>query len=108
MRGAYLLLVSILLAVAVLAVASYLWVVNPYGLYGERPAPSTAYGGDLFWYIRLHKPFALDQVKPELLIIGSSRAARLSPAIWAGSDAAIGMSSKRCAPVGILITSCRQ
>lgn len=83
MRGAYLASVSTLLALAIAGVVAWLWVIDPYGIYGERPPPSTPYGADLFWYVRLHKPYALEQLRPEQLIIGSSRAARLDPALLA-------------------------
>jgi len=52
---------------------------DPYQLYPDRAGVSGNGSLDLFYHLRLHKPYAIDAVRAEHLILGSSRSARLPP-----------------------------
>lgn len=54
-------------------------LVNPYGLYVQLPWVSERNSTDAFNYQRLSKPYAIERISPEHMIVGSSRAARLDP-----------------------------
>ena len=54
--------------------------VDPYQLYsGEwsREEPQI----DLFWHLRLHKPYQIERLSPDALILGSSVSGRLEPSL---------------------------
>jgi hypothetical protein len=57
----------------------FCFLVNPYDLYPKIPGLSQDKSVDLFWYLRLHRPYAVERIQPEGLIAGSSRAAELQP-----------------------------
>lgn len=61
-------------------IVAFLFVVDPYGIYPDVEGISPTASTDLFFYLRLHKPYALENIRADHLIIGSSRAARLNPA----------------------------
>ena len=86
MHRAYLGRVLAVLMAGTIACALGLWAVDPYGLYPRIPKLSPKQPADLFWYLRLHKPYSMQQVEAEQLIIGSSRSARLSPAYLVDGD----------------------
>jgi len=52
---------------------------DPYQLYPDRTGVSGNGSLDLFYHLRLHKPYAIEAVRAEHLILGSSRSARLPP-----------------------------
>ena len=53
--------------------------VNPYRLFPEIPRLSPNTSVDVFHYLRLYKPYAVERTRPDHLVLGSSRAARLAP-----------------------------
>ena len=55
------------------------FVVDPYNMYPRDNDARPRQHADLFYHLRLHKPYAMQRVQPEHLIIGSSRSARLPP-----------------------------
>jgi hypothetical protein len=75
----YLVIVATSLLAVSLGVALLLWQADPYRLYQHRGGDSREASADLFWHLRLHKPYALERVRPRFLVVGSSRAARLAP-----------------------------
>ncbi len=62
-----------------ISIWTFCFVVDPYDLYPNVPGLSQDKSVDLFWYLRLHKPYAVERIKPQALIAGSSRAAQLQP-----------------------------
>jgi hypothetical protein len=64
----------------------FCFVVDPYDLYPRVPGLSSEKSVDLFWYQRLHKPYAVEHIQPQVLIAGSSRAATLPPAPFKAID----------------------
>ncbi len=88
MHRAYLGRVLAVLMAGTMAGVLVLWAVDPYGLYPRIPKLSPEQPADLFWYLRLHKPYKMQLVEAEQLIIGSSRSARLSPAHLVDGDGA--------------------
>lgn len=56
---------------------------DPYRLRANAGEQSSARAIDLFYHLRLHKPHAVERLKPRQLVAGSSRSARLAPP---GSD----------------------
>jgi hypothetical protein len=59
--------------------AFFCFVVDPYKLFPSVPGLSQETSVDLLYKLRLHKPYAIEDVKPNALILGSSRAAGLPP-----------------------------
>lgn len=57
----------------------FCFIVDPYDLYPEVPGLSQERSVDLFYFLRLHKPYAVERIHPQVLIVGSSRAAGLPP-----------------------------
>lgn len=57
----------------------FCFIVDPYKLFPTIPGLSQQTSVDLFYKLRLHKPYAIEEVKPSILILGSSRAAALPP-----------------------------
>lgn len=55
------------------------FVVDPYDLYPRVPGLSQEKTVDLFYALRLHKPYAVERVQPQVLIAGSSRVANIPP-----------------------------
>lgn len=56
------------------------WYVDPYAIYRDvRVEPVKPYPLDLFYTLRLTKAHQLEQIKPDIVILGSSRAAMLEP-----------------------------
>lgn len=60
-----------------LVTASYL--LDPFRLYRWTGSTQRETTVDLFWYMRLHKPYRMEKVAAGSLVLGSSRAARLPP-----------------------------
>ena len=81
--GSYLVTLAAATALAASLIVVALFVVDPYGLYPSIPGVSPSRSADLFWHLRVHKPYALEEIEADHLIIGSSRSARLSPAALA-------------------------
>jgi len=55
------------------------FTINPYKLYPAIPWLSPKASVDLFYILRLHRPFDVERVQPQILILGSSRSAVLPP-----------------------------
>ncbi|NQX89062.1 MAG: hypothetical protein HRT77_10400 [Halioglobus sp.] len=53
---------------------------DPYKLYPQLSRLDSGSSPDLFYHLRLHKPYAVTRIRPNHLIVGSSRSARLPPA----------------------------
>jgi hypothetical protein len=60
-------------------ITTFCFVVDPYKLFPSVPRLSPDKSIDLFYFLRLHKPYAVEQIQPQLLIVGSSRSAELPP-----------------------------
>lgn len=78
----YLALTAAVLITLLAVTASWNLRSNPFGLYpasdgGKQLDPDKQ--ADLFWHMRLHKPYRLEQVSATHLILGSSRSGRLPP-----------------------------
>ena len=85
MHRTYLIQLAAALMLALAVCAGTLWTIDPYDLYTYSPQQRGETDADLFWHLRLHKPYAMRRVKAEQLIVGSSRSARLSPSHLADS-----------------------
>jgi len=73
-------LISLALALLLsVGVALHTCSVDPYQLYPDRDGVSGNGSLDLFYHLRLHKPYAMDAIRAKHLILGSSRSARLPP-----------------------------
>ena len=60
--------------------------VDPYELYSGEWSPEEPQI-DLFWHLRLHKPYQIERVSPGALILGSSVSGRLEPsAVYPGGQ----------------------
>lgn len=68
---------TLLLTLAAIAIFSL--SINPYKLYPKVSGLSPEISVDVFHYLRLYKPYAIERSRPDHLIVGSSRAARLDP-----------------------------
>ncbi|MCY4428453.1 MAG: hypothetical protein OXC05_15690 [Halieaceae bacterium] len=64
---------------SLLCAASLTYIIDPYDLYPPLPGLSPGKTTDLFYHLRLHKPYAMQRTPAEHLIVGSSRSARLPP-----------------------------
>lgn len=62
------------------------FTVDPYKLFAPIPGLSPKTSVDLFYYLRLHKPYAVEDIEPSILILGSSRSAGLSPLTFGGTE----------------------
>ena len=69
---------GVLLGIAA-CVIFFTFRVDPYRLYANNSASDHPYAVDLFYHLRLHKPYAIEQIQPKFLVAGSSRAARFAP-----------------------------
>lgn len=70
------------LATLVIFLASIILVnliVDPYKLYPKMPRVQLEKSFNLFYYLRLHNAYAIEHVRPQQLIVGSSRSGILSP-----------------------------
>jgi hypothetical protein len=72
---------------AICLIVIVLLVIDPYGIYPDVPGLSPGWPTDRFFYLRLHKPYALEDIEADYLIIGSSRSARMNPAALASRGA---------------------
>jgi hypothetical protein len=61
------------------SIAMFCFVVDPYKLFPSVPRLSPDKSVDLFYFLRLHKPYAVEHIRPQRLIVGSSRSAELPP-----------------------------
>lgn len=52
---------------------------DPYRLFPHLIDAKTSGTPNLFYHLRLHKPYAIERLKPQSIVVGSSRAARLGP-----------------------------
>lgn len=64
---------------SLLCAASLTYITDPYDLYPPLPGLSSGKTTDLFYHLRLHKPYAMQRTPADHLIVGSSRSARLPP-----------------------------
>ena len=71
-------LLAAFLVPAILLVATS-YRLDPFRLYEGAEQEAYENTADLFWYMRLHKPYRIIAVRPDSLITGSSRAGRLPP-----------------------------
>jgi hypothetical protein len=79
MQRAYLIGTLSLVAATALCVIALCFFVDPYNMYPRHNGANEDQHADLFYHLRLHKPYAMQRLQPEHLIIGSSRSARLPP-----------------------------
>lgn len=94
-------------AIAVIAAAvliAFSYIVDPYSIYPSVRGYSPEKTIDLFYHLRLHKPYAMERVRAEHLIVGSSRSARLPP----GPLAAAGESAYNAALPGVTLREMRR
>lgn len=76
----YLQLVAALTVLICLAVAAFNYVVDPYGIYRLTTADSKRLSRiDQFYFMRLSKPRLLPRLKPDAVIVGTSRSSTIKP-----------------------------
>jgi hypothetical protein len=76
----------IALATAFLAsifIVAFNFIMDPYKLYPAVPGLSPERSIDLLFVMRLHTPYAVERVRPSVLIVGDSRSAPLPPQLLA-------------------------
>ncbi|MEP5567766.1 MAG: hypothetical protein ABJN62_08035 [Halioglobus sp.] len=78
MYRTYFLISALCTALLVIVVAAFCFLADPYDLYPS--IDDNELDPDLFYHLRLHKPYAMESQRAEHLIVGSSRSARLPPA----------------------------
>jgi len=78
MRTPYLTTLSLVLVILLGTVALFGYATDPFGLYRDGSAKALS-RIDQFYHMRSTKPLQLVNKKPQRIIVGSSRAARLSP-----------------------------
>jgi hypothetical protein len=76
------------LLATILITTSYL--IDPFRLYERSDIAYENAEFDLFWYLRLHKPYRMEAVRADALVLGSSRAARLAPQFLPGGSQGVG------------------
>lgn len=76
------------LLASMLIVTSYR--IDPFRLYRWVDTEHENTGLDLFWYLRLHKPYRMETVRADALILGSSRSARLTPQVLSREPLGVG------------------
>ncbi len=84
----YLQLVAALTVLICLAVAAFNYVVDPYGIYRLASADSKRLSRiDQFYFMRLSKPRLLPLLKPDAVIVGTSRSSTIKPQhpAWQGN-----------------------
>ena len=79
MERSYLVKTVCVLMASLLCAASLTYITDPYDLYPPIPGLSSGETIDLFYHLRLHKPYAMLRTPADHLIVGSSRSARLPP-----------------------------
>ncbi len=84
MHRIYIVTTAIPAAIAALIIVAFCFVIDPYELFPAVGGYSPQKKVDLFYHLRLHKPYAMEKVQADHLIVGSSRSARLPPAALAG------------------------
>jgi hypothetical protein len=79
MYRTYILTSTLLAAFFAACIVVFCFIVDPFSIYpairGFSPEKTT----DLFYHLRLHKPYAIENIQAEHLIVGSSRSASLLP-----------------------------
>jgi hypothetical protein len=86
MYRTYLLMSTVFATLLALMVVVFCFFVDPYNLYPSLNFYENEQEADLFYHLRLHKPYAMEALKPDHLIVGSSRSARLPPDSLAAND----------------------
>ena len=74
---------TLLTALVALCIAAFCFVVDPFNIYPAVRGYSPEKTIDLFYHLRLHKPYAIENIQAEHLIIGSSRSASILPDLLA-------------------------
>lgn len=85
MRYPYLTMLFVLLAAAISSVVAFNYLTDAFGIYGADSAEKLS-RIDQFYHMRSSKPLILLNKKPQKLIIGSSRTARLVPSMSGYND----------------------
>lgn len=75
----YLVVATVCFVVLSAFVVTFSYLLNPFAIYPNGGQLRNDRSIDLFWHIRLHKPYRMQEVKAENMIFGSSRSGRLPP-----------------------------
>lgn len=75
----YLFQLSGLASILAFVIATTTYIANPYGIYPGNGGYSPNVQLEILNRMRFHKPYALEIIRPEHIVIGSSRAASLPP-----------------------------
>lgn len=63
------------------------WYIDPYAIFRvARLDPPEPYAAELLYYLRVTKAYQLEYLRPDALIMGSSRASTLTPALLKQGD----------------------
>lgn len=80
MKNAYLKQFFLTLGLLLAAHAALCWYTDPFAIYRNiRVEPVRPYALDLFYVLRLTKAHLLEKIRPDIVILGSSRSAMLQP-----------------------------
>lgn len=64
--------------------------IDPFRLYRWQDTGYENNGFELFWYLRLHKPYRMEAVRADALVLGNSRSAQLPPQLLAEESLGVG------------------
>jgi hypothetical protein len=70
MYRTYLLMSTVFATLLALMVVVFCFFVDPYNLYPSLNFYENEQEADLFYHLRLHKPYAMEALKPDHLIAG--------------------------------------
>lgn len=77
MHNRYAITIALTIAIVSASIVSFCFIVNPFRLFPSVPLFNPEKPADPFYYLRLHKPYAIERIQPSVLIVGSSRSAAL-------------------------------
>ena len=83
MHRIYIYTSAVFAAIVAFCIVAFCFVVDPYAIYPTFRTNESGENIDLFYHLRLHKPYAMENIRPRHLIVGSSRSARLPPTPFA-------------------------
>ncbi len=86
MYRTYLLISTVATTLLALAVTAFCFIIDPYDLYPSLGKADRQQQVDLFYHLRLHKPYAMESRRSHHLVVGSSRSARLPPKFLAQNN----------------------
>jgi hypothetical protein len=85
MHRIYIYTSALFAAIFAFCIVTFCFVIDPYAIYPTLGTHESDENIDLFYHLRLNKPYAMENIRPRHLIVGSSRSARLPPGPFASA-----------------------